>query len=215
MTTDEVYKTFTKGTRIKVTRCTSYKKHDYTGKFGTVLRCVYSEYGTIIVELDGESNPYGSTGSFYFKPYELELVKDFIDIGEETNMENVTNYLNIAKIEFVDGNNARTFDYANFEPGLQKGDLCVVKSAHHGLGLAKVVEIIERNDIKTPREIVAKVDTVEYDTRVARREEAAKLKAQMEERAKQLQDIALYQMLAENDPAMKELLVRYQDLRKA
>lgn len=42
------------------------------------------------------------------------------------------------------------------------------------------------------------------------RNKAAELKAKMEARAKQLQDIALYKMLAENDPDMAELLNEYQ-----
>jgi hypothetical protein len=215
MTTAEmVYAQYEKGKRVRVIKCNSYKKYDYTGKLGTV-RSSSSQYGKIYVKLDNEWNPYSDTGLFYFKPYELSLLNDnTTDIEEENNMENITNYLNIAKISFVDGNDSRTFDYANFEPTLKKGDLCVVKSAHHGLGLAKVVEIVDRNDIQTPREIVAKVDTQDYDFRVASRKDAAELKAKMKERAKQLQDIALYQMLAEKDPEMQELLARYQSIPK-
>jgi hypothetical protein len=131
---------------------------------------------------------------------------------EENNMHTVTNYLNIAKVKFVDGNNERTYDYANYDVFLKAGDLCVVKTANHGLGLARVVEIIDRNDIETQREIVSIVNTEDYDLRVATRAKAAELKTKMQERAKQLQDIDLYQMLAKDDPAMMELLIEYQTL---
>ena len=125
---------------------------------------------------------------------------------------NITNYLNIAKIKFIDSpySGTKTYDYANFDPELTVGDICVVKSANHGLGIAKVEEIVDRNDITTQREIVAKVDTSAYDERVANRTKSVELKAKMQERVRQLQDIALYKIMAENDPTMSELLKEYQ-----
>ena len=210
MTTDEVYARFKKGSRVEVIRCKSYTKHDYTGKIGTVVRNVYGTYGKILVCLDGEVNPYGATDYFYFKPYELSLINN--DILEENNMQNVVNYYNIVKIQYLDNTKPSSYDYANFDMSLNVNDLCVVASANHGLGLARVTEVICRNDIQTTREIVAKVDTQDYDFRVASRKDAAELKAKMQERAKQLQDIALYQMLAEKDPEMQDLINRYQSL---
>lgn len=217
MTTDEIYLLYKKGSRVVVANNRySYRNKNFIGKFGTVIENRYGQYGKIIVKLDDEYNFRATGGRFYFKVSELSLLNnnDADILEEENNMENINNYLNIAKITFVDGNDSRTFEYANFEPTLKKGDLCVVKSAHHGLGLAKVVEIVDQNDIQTPREIVAKVDTQDYDFRVASRKDAAELKAKMKERAKQLQDIALYQMLAEKDPEMQELLARYQSIPK-
>ena len=201
---------FQNGVRVRVIRQRKYKTESLISKIGTIQ----SVYGTqITVKLDNEYNIRSGRGCYYFTPSELEILDDeFDNIMEENNMQNVTNYLNIAKVKFVDGNNDRTYDYANFEPSLIVGDLCVVKTAHHGLGLAKVVEIVERNDVETPREIVARVDTFDYDLRVQTRAKAAELKAKMQERAKQLQDIALYQMLAKDDPSMMELLNEYQAL---
>lgn len=215
MKTEDVYVLFKEGARVEVVRCTSYKKYGYKGKIGTVVKNQYGQYGKIVVDLDTESNPYGRSGYFYFKPHELSLVTECNnDILEENNnmQNNVINYFNIAKIQYLDSNQASSGNYANFDVTLKKGDLCVVKSLNHGLGLAKVVEIVDQNDIQTPREIVAKVDTQDYDFRVAARKDAAELKAKMQARAKQLQDIALYQMLAEKDPDMQELLNRYQNL---
>lgn len=201
------------GTRVKVINCGVYSKRHVVGKYGIVDSKTSYGGGKLAVRLDGMRNNHSSRGWFYFKPSELEFVDDCnIDNLEEENMQNITNYLNIAKVQFVDGNNTNTYDYANFEVYLSKGDLCVVKSAHHGLGIARVVEIVERNDIETQREVVAKVDTYDYDRRVENRAKAAELKAKMKERAKQLQDIALYQMLAKDDPDMLKLLEEYQAL---
>ena len=214
MKMEDVYVLFKEGARVEVVRCTSYKKYNYKGKLGAVVRNQYGQYGKIIVKLDTEMNHYGRSGHFYFKPYELSLLPDNNNdiLEEETMQNNVINYLNIAKIQYLDSNQPSSYNYANFDSTLKKGDLCVVKSLNHGLGLAKVVDIIEQNDVQTPREIVARVDTQDYDFRVAARKDAAELKAKMRERAKQLQDIALYQMLAEKDADMQDLLTRYQSL---
>jgi hypothetical protein len=212
MKREDCYRLFESGTRILVRRCTSYSKHDYSGTFGRVVLNSYDAYGKILVDLDGETNPYSAHGYFYFKPYELEVVNDDNDILEENNMQNITNYLNIARIKYLDNNTPSRWDYANFDYALKVGDLCVVKSAHHGLGLARVTEIIDRNDLEVTREIVAKVDTELYDFRVKARKDAAELKAKMQERAKKLQDIALYQMLAKDDPEMQNMLEQYQSL---
>lgn len=218
MTTDDVYSMFESGSRVRVRRCKSYSRHDYTGEFGTVVRNAYGSYGKILVDLDGVTNPYSATGHFYFKPYELEVMyKHDNAISEDNNMQNITGYFNIVKIQYLDNATTSRHIYANFDSSLKEGDLCVVASAHHGLGLAKVVDVISDADprnVQVSREIVTKVDTQDYDYRVAVRKDAAELKAKMQERAKQLQDIALYQMLAKDDPEMQELLDRYQGLPK-
>lgn len=213
MKAEDVYLMFRKGSRVEVVRNGTYKKRDLIGKVGTVVTNQYGAYGKIVVKLDDVSNSYGASGHFYFRPLDLSLVTEYNnDILEENNMQNVVNYFNIAKVKYLDNDKPSSYSYANFDPDLSVNDLCVVASAHHGLGLARVVEIVNQNDIQTPREIVAKVDMHDYDFRVAARKDAAELKAKMQERAKKLQDVMLYQMLAKDDPEMQELLNRFQNL---
>lgn len=200
---------FEVGSRIKVVKQKSYKTFDLIDEVGTVRSIGGSK---ISVNLDDVRNPNSSYGAFYFEPVELVLLNN--DMEEIFMQNNITNYLNIAKIKFVDScyNNSKTYEYANFDPELKVGDICVVKSAHHGLGVAKVEEIVERNDITTQREIVAIVNVDSYKERVANRAKAAELKTKMQERVKQLQDVALYKMMAENDPTMSEMLKEYQTI---
>jgi hypothetical protein len=209
----DVYQTFKSGARVRVVKCDSYTKDNLTGKNGTVAENLYSAYGKIKVELDTVTNPRTCHGLFYFKPHELEVVNETNDdILEENTMNNnnITNYLNLVKIEYVEDNKLSNHTYANFDSSIVKGDMVIVSTPYAGLALGTVVEVIERNDVNTTNEVVSKVDTTAYDTRVANRAKAAELKAKMKERAKQLQDIALYQMLAKDDPAMLELLSEYQ-----
>lgn len=199
------------GKRVRVKWCDKYKRYNVKGRCGTI-RAVYSYTA---VEIDGLHNDSSATGDFYFYKKHLEIIED--KNKEETimaiNTNHITNYLNTAKIHFLNDTNAnRTYDYANYIPDLQVGDLCVVMSAQHGMGVAKVEEIVWENDIPLSREIVAKVNTLDYDIRVDRRKKAAELKAKMQERAKKLQDVALFQMLAKDDEEMAALLAEFTNL---
>lgn len=204
------------GKRVRVTGPGHYHGR-CVGEAGTI-RAVWSA-DNMAVELDFAVNKNSTHGYFYFKFSELEILDNentktatAAETGE-SKMQKMNNYLNVAVIQFLNASTAfKTYEYANYVPDLKANDLVVVMSAHHGMGLAEVVEIKEHTDAELYREIVAKVDTSAYDSRVATRKQAAELKAKMQERAKQLQDIALYQMLAENDPEMAQLLQDYKSL---
>lgn len=192
-----------KRVRIKATQ-SCYKKYDIVGDLGTVINWLSFD-GKAAIRIDDKFNNSASKGYFYMKKSNIEFL-------EEKTMNMIENYLNVAKIKFLDERNNNFYKYANFIPELKKDDLVAVMSANHGMGLAKVVEIIDQNDLALEREIVSIIDTADYDARVAHRKLAADLKAKMQERAKKLQDVALYQMLAKDDPEMAALLSEYQNL---
>lgn len=190
----------------------------YIGMEGEI-RAVWS-IDNLAVAIDGKRNPASGHGYFYFKFSELEILNKNTKTATaaekgESKMQKMENYLNVAVVQFLnDRDPFRTYEYANYTPDLAVGDLCAVASAHHGLGLAEIVEIKDHASEDLFREIVAKVDTSSYDNRVERRKKAAELRAQMRERAKQLQDIVLYQTLAERDPSMAQMLQEYLALNK-
>ena len=205
------------GRRVRVTGL-GYYGGKCTGHTGTV-QAVWSS-SNLGVALDDLTNRHSQKGYFYFKISELEIINtENIKAAPaaykgENKMQKMTNYLNIAVVKFLDDTSSRTYEYANYTPDLAGGDLCVVMSARHGMGIAKVVEIIDApSECDIYREIVAKVDASAYHRRVADRERVAELKEKMQERAKQLQDIAMYQILAKEDPTMASLLEEYQALR--
>lgn len=129
-------------------------------------------------------------------------------------MNKLTNYLNVAEVQFLNDNGFRTIECANYDPLLAVDDLCVVMTKHHGMGLAQVVSIKDHTDADLFREVVTGLDTSAYDTRVEQRKKAAELKAKMQERAKQLQDVVLYQTLAKEDPEMAAMLQEFMALNK-
>lgn len=197
------------GQRVKVVRQYGYPTTELIGLLGTVMS-VYSN--SIAVQIDGWWNTRSSRGLFYFKASELKIIDD--NIKEENDMSYITNYLNVVKVRFFSDDGPSQYLYANFDPELKVDDVCVVKypSKGGGMGVATVVEIFDKTDLNIDREVVAKVDMGHYEYRVATRAKAAELKAKMQERAKKLQDIALYQMLADNDAEMMALLQEYQAL---
>lgn len=199
------------GKRVRVKWSDKYKRYKVKGRCGTITKC----YSYIAVELDDLRNEYSATGEFYFYKKHLEIIENEKMEGTTMaiNTNHITNYLNTAKIHFMDDRDIlRTYDYANYIPDLNPGDMCVVMSAQHGMGVAKVEEIVWENDIPLSREVVCKIDTWAYDDRVETRKKAAELKQKMQERAKKLQDIVLYQTLAKDDPEMAQLLADYTNL---
>lgn len=208
----------TAGTRVKILRHKAYKNRSLVGLMGTVRTGCYM--GNVGVDVDGLRNDNSTYGFFYFSPSELQVIDEPENQNEnifmeENTMSKITNYLNGVKIQFAGDQTPSRYVYANFIAGLAVGDVCVVKypgDNRGGMGVATVVEVLDGNDYETDREIVVRVDMCEYNDRVATRAKAAELKAKMQERAKKLQDIIIYQTLAKDDPEMMALLSEYQSL---
>ena len=218
-TYERLLESFTRhvGERVRVKHAgDKYQRYDIKGCFGTIIRWYGND--NIAVRLDGLSNRSSQYGYFYFSKWEIEIIEN--EKMEENTMainnNAITNYLNIARVRFTGDSEPSDRLYANYIPDLAVGDLCAVaygfKNEKPLVSVAEVVEIIGSIDAKVDCEIVSKVDTLDYDIRVDRRKKAAELKAKMQERAKQLQDIVLYQTLAKDDPEMAQLLADYTNL---
>lgn len=106
------------------------------------------------------------------------------------------------------------YQYALYDENIKAGDTVVVKTAHHGFALATVTTVSDEglNLIENGREIVTKVDFTAYTERHNRIERMTAIKAQMDKKVKELQNYAVYEMLAEKDENLKALLAEYKDL---
>ena len=196
---------FSAGDKIVVVRGGTYKEVPQ-GATGMV-RSAYN--GSIAVIIDGINNPRSSYNCFYFTARCIKHINE----KESKIMEG--NY-RIAQVSFLEGNNTSTkYPYACYDPSIHAGDICVVMSEHHGLGIAKVIEIGPKTDEKITREIVCKCNFDDYNDRLAIRKRKAVLLKQMHTRAAELQEIALFQMMADKDQGMKDLLSEYQSLEAA
>lgn len=199
------------GDRVKVA-FNHYKSVDLIGVVGTVKLPYYGKE-RVGVELDNFYNQNSSYGYYYFAESQLEkLSKGESHIMNDNALKIDGNY-RVAHVQFVEGTNTRkTYAYACYDDCICEGDVCVVKSAHHGFGIAVVKDIVPKTDEEMSREIICKVDFSAYNNRVENRKMRAKVKEEMAKRAEALQEIALYEMLSKTDPEMKDMLEAYKEL---
>lgn len=193
------------GDKVVITRAGTYKEVPQ-GATGVVR----SEYlGKLAIIIDGIPNPRSSYNCFYFT---TRCVKH-INEKEKKIMEG--NY-HIVQVKFLEGSNANKVHHcACYDLSMTAGDICVVKSANHGLGIAQIVEISDKTDEEITREIICKCDFSDYYKREAIRERKAELVKLMHSRADELREIALFKALAANDESMAAMLNEYSELEGA
>lgn len=191
---------FKNGDIVEVTNNNKYREVP-VGAIGTV-RGAYE--ARVTVKFADIHNPRSSYDCFYFNASQLKHYE-----GDKI-MEG--NY-RIASVKFLEGTNEdKPYRYALYDDGIVIGDICVVKTAHHGLSIARVVDIEDKTDEKIIREIVCKCDFSAYEAREAARKRMEELKRKMAARAAQLQELALYKMMAAEDASMAELLKEFEGL---
>ena len=191
--------TFKRGDVVEVVDANKYREV-HAGAIGTV-RSAYDNQ--ISVVFDNIHNPRSSYDCFYFKANQLKYY------GGEKIMEG--NY-RIANVMFLDEKGSKTYRYAVYDETVNVGDICVVKTAHHGMGVAQIMDIEDKTDEKIIREVVCKCDFSAYWSREAKRQRKEELKRKMAARAAQLQEIALYKMMADNDASMGDMLREFEGL---
>lgn len=111
-------------------------------------------------------------------------------------------------------NNPKEYLFAAYED-LTAGDVVVVDT-QNGFSLATVTGIAERIPRNIPvgnlKEVVCKADFTAFNNRKERKEKRKELKAEMDKRVEALKESAVYEMMAEKDPALKKLLEDFKGL---
>lgn len=170
-------------------------------KLGTIVRMTKTSCWVLM--------DYGSARNYKFQNLQL------IENNQEDQKMTITGDFKVAKVKFLNGTNTYTeYEYAMFDD-YEVGDTVVVASAHHGLGIAKISAIIAKDQAATKnfeREIVSKVDMKTYETRKKNRNRINELKNNMDKRFNELNRIALFEMMAENDSELKSMLEEYKSL---
>ena len=183
----------------------------YVGKTGVIenTSCGNTAFG---IRLKGCENPKSSKGLFWFSVDEIEFIE-----SEENVMLNQNENFMVAGVKFLDGaNRDKEYFYALFDEYFV-GDLVVVQTGHHGLALAEIssIDCEGKNRVKCSREIITRVSMDAFYERQDKRKALAQLKKDMDKKVKELQETALYEMLAEKDPALASMLAEYKQLTGA
>ena len=120
-------------------------------------------------------------------------------------------------------NTDKEYLFACYEKDVAVGDIVVVDT-RYGFQLVTVTKVL--NDTpeqvtrfskemkKNLKEVVCKVHTEEFTARKEKAEKRAEIKAEMDKRVKELQASAIYEMLAEKDDSLKQMLQQYKDLKE-
>ena len=195
---------FENGDTVKVVSCSKYKDK-YIGVIGTVEKTGFSSIG---VRLKGYTNKSSGYGLFWFDEDELTRMKT--KHKEEYFMDK--NYHPVI-ISFISGSNIDVpYTYAAYED-YAEGDYVVVHTGHHGMAIAKVKAMgIEDDKVEYGREIICKIDMTAYNDRKARAKRRAELRGKMEAKVKELQETAIFEMLAKEDAGLAEMLKEFKKL---
>lgn len=104
--------------------------------------------------------------------------------------------------------------YAIYDDGntYKVGDQIIV-SGRCG-DVLEITNILSPEEITTNicAEVICKVDTIAYDERVKNREKAEKLKKEMDKMIKAMDESKKYEMYAEENPELAEMLNEYKSL---
>ena len=215
---------FNVGDKVMVvkTKRTSREYSNTVNRVGEIRdRACYMGMVRYSIKFDGRINPYCGNGLFIYTEKELTNVKT----GDDT-MDNkyiLHGLKGVAQVKFIEGTNTeRTYQYLYYDESINVGDAVVVKSAHHGFGVAVVdalitdhyaMEDLATNGDTINREIVSKFDYKTYterkDLRVKMAENDAKRKklmAAMDKRIAESRNMAYYEKMAESDDEIKALL---------
>ena len=209
-------KVIVENTAVRILPFAGYR-NKYAGETGVIekefLANSYSTDKKVGVRLDKHVNGTSKYGLFWFDADKIETIEKY-ESEETTTM---LKGFRTAYISFLEGTNTeRTYAYALYGSEIVEGDIVVVQSGHHGLGIAKVVGISPEGTnldaVQCGREVIAKVDFSAFN---ARKEKAARLnelKNEMDHKVKELQNLAIYEMLADKDPALREMLDEFKSL---
>lgn len=199
------------GVKVKILTNAGYRDK-YVGELGIVERNNQFSGGTIGVRLDNYTNKSSGYGIFWFEKSKLEVIERKDEIIMFENFK-------VARISFLEGANTNAvYAYALYDDTITVGDIVVVQSGRHGLGIARVVDIDESGEntkaVQCGREIIAKVDFSAYEERKEKAKKMNNLKRQMDAKVQELQHQAIYELLAEKDPSLKAMLDEYKNLMK-
>lgn len=193
------------GDTVQILPYTGYG-NKYKGLFGKIER--NPDGASVGVRVDNYVNKASQYGVFWFPKENLKL------INKGDSMDMLSGY-KVATIKFIDGSNTNNeYYYALYDNEIGVEDYVVVHTGHHGMAIAQVVNVENGNleRVTCGREVIDKIDMAKYNERKEKLAKIKELKNKMDAKVKELQTNAIYEMLAEKDPDLKEMLVEMKQL---
>lgn len=187
----------------------SYKK-DYA--------CTYHKYGTIVntnnkcfgIKFDDCSNLASVKGLFWLEYDYFKIVDEEM---EDFTMKKLNGYQKVAVIR----QGYKDYFYAIYDDGSEYeiGDKVVVSG---NITIQEIKEVISIDESKLrykgniTAEIITKLNTKAYDSRVEKRKQTEELKKEMDKIIKEMDEVNKYEMYAKQNPELKKLLDKFNEL---
>ena len=110
------------------------------------------------------------------------------------------------------------YEFVNFIEDLDVGDVVLVRLTREGyngfdVAVAKVAQINTAGKMATSY-VIERICDLDAQEKMKMFNKKKEIEQKMEQRFKELKDIALYRQLAASDEKMKELMVEYENLTK-
>lgn len=172
------------------------------------------------VRIEGKTNRHGSTGMYYFDWYDFEKQK--VNKKEKTktmkNKQLLKGYKK-ALVRFRDPikNGYTDVWYALYDDDVKNGDFVLCATARHGHVIAEVFDIPDEKitrtiEVECGREIICKIDYTNYNERQAKLERIEDIKKVMNKKKEELNELAVYELLAKSSPEMANMLKELKEL---
>lgn len=116
-------------------------------------------------------------------------------------------------VRFLEGNTHKSYDFKT-DMELLPNDIVVVETQYNDYSLARVEMMHKHMSGKATKWVIDKVDTAGHEARRALEAAMKETKQAMERRRRAIEDEQVYKKLAEQDPEMKELLERHNQLKQ-
>lgn len=201
---------------------TNSQYNNIIGREGTIMLMFNGHIG---LKVKGIKNSTSSYGYFYVQKEHIQIPNKNNNEGE-FDMSKINNYkgsYKIATIIFLDSDGCRWYNYRLYNDGVEykEGDIVAVMSAHHGIGIARIKGIYEPdapevnsvlNSDNSSREIICRIDMTKYNERKEKAQKISTLKGQIDKKVKELQGVALYELMAKDSPELQEMLDEYKQL---
>ncbi|WP_143452704.1 hypothetical protein [Konateibacter massiliensis] len=197
-------------TRVVITDYNKYWRSykNTVGHHGTI-KSEISSAGNYAVKIDDLRNDKFSsaTGCFWINKEYLKLE------SEENNMSKLTGFKAVAVVN----QGYKNYHFAIYEDNTeyQVGDRIIVSGSETIHTITEIItpeEAEQRYKGNITAEVIGKVDTSAYEERVAKRKEAEELKKSMDRAIREMDEVNKYEMYANQNPILKEMLDKYKKL---
>ena len=106
--------------------------------------------------------------------------------------------------------------YALYDNDVKEGDIVLCCTGHHGHVIAQVKNIFDvwSEDVKVEygREIICKIDYTDFEERQAKLKRIDTIKKTMAKKKAELDELAVYELLAKQSPDMAKMLTELKEL---